>query len=76
MIRPCIERRAMTCGPLRGDNMFKLSITMGNDAMQTPEDVAAALREVASKMEDGHDEGSIRDVNGNKVGTFRLNGSR
>lgn len=47
-----------------------LIITLGNDAMQTGEDVAAALRTVAAKMETAGTgaNGRIRDTNGNTVG--------
>lgn len=51
-------------------NQFKLKIKLGNDAMQTPEDVAAALRKVASRLEGQTLEGRIRDINGNTVGAF------
>lgn len=52
-------------------NEFSLKITMGNDAMLTPEDVAAALRAVAKRLEDGNGQGgNIRDLNGNTVGNF------
>ena len=52
---------------------FTLTIELGNDAMQTPEDVAGALREVADDVErtsmpqDGH---RVRDYNGNTVGRW------
>jgi hypothetical protein len=50
--------------------MFLVTITMGNEAMQTPEDVASALRTVANKLESGTLDGSVKDVNGNTVGQF------
>lgn len=60
------------------ENIFSLTIRLGNDAMQTPADIAAALRDVADRLADGYDpvselgphEGVIRDVNGNRVGTW------
>jgi hypothetical protein len=51
---------------------FKVKITLGNAAMETAEDVATALHEVAERLKDGETEGTIMDDNGNKVGTFRL----
>ena len=52
---------------------FNLKIEMGNDAMQTPEDVADALETVAAKMKNsGSRSGPIFDLNGNKVGTYEL----
>ncbi len=60
---------------------FKLSITLGNDTMQTGPDLAAALMIVASKL-DGQVElksdvlpdtrGIIRDLDGNTVGLFEV----
>ncbi len=51
---------------------FNLRIELGNAAMQTPEDIADALRSVANKLESGNTEGSIRDLNGNTVGEFKI----
>jgi hypothetical protein len=54
---------------------FTLTITLGNDAMQLPEDVAEALRIVADKLPTSFaskDEGIIRDVNGNNVGDWQV----
>jgi hypothetical protein len=65
---------------------FKLTITLGNDAMQTTEDVANALRGLADHVAgigeyvdyatgalSWHlDAGSVRDENGNTVGTWEL----
>lgn len=58
---------------------FILKIKLGNEAMETPSDVAQALRETADKVERlfgrfpscGCD-GSLRDVNGNTVGEFKV----
>lgn len=50
---------------------FSLSIAVGNDAMQTRDDVAKALRLAADAMQAGlADEGTIRDDNGNRVGSW------
>ena len=62
---------------------FTLRIKLGNAAMQTPEDVAEALRKTAEYVEgvgsyEGDDEevrwhldaGNIRDLNGNTVGSW------
>lgn len=51
---------------------FTLEIEMGNDAMQTTEDIIDALKQVIKKMESGRDGGFIQDVNGNNVGTFEI----
>lgn len=52
--------------------MFNLKITLGNDAMQTADDVAAALRTVIEKLEAGRTSGRIMDLNGNSVGDWDL----
>lgn len=50
---------------------FSLKIELGNAAMQSGPDVARALREVADRIEHGLEaRGSIRDENGNTVGTY------
>jgi hypothetical protein len=60
---------------------FKLRIALGNDAMQTAEDVAGALRGLADHVAEiggyvdfgGYrDAGSVRDENGNTVGMWEL----
>lgn len=54
---------------------FKLTIETDNAAFQDGEpafEVARILREVADAMENGTNEGPVRDVNGNRVGTFTL----
>jgi len=53
-------------------DQFKVKIDLGNDAMQTAEDVALALRDVVANLENGRTEGKIFDANGNKVGSFKL----
>lgn len=55
------------------DKFFTVTIRLGNDAMQTQEDVARALRTVAAKLDTGETEGKIRDDNGNTVGEFKFN---
>jgi hypothetical protein len=55
-------------------NTFKVEIKLGNDAMQTPEDVADALEKVARELRQdgwrGFCTGGIRDINGNTVGHY------
>jgi hypothetical protein len=59
---------------------FTLQIWIGNDAMQTSQDVADALRKVAKRLEDGETleqlacrtGDSVRDLNGNTVGWFKV----
>jgi hypothetical protein len=53
--------------------IFKLEIEIGNDAMQTPEDIARALRIVALNLEiKGAYNGLIIDGNGNCSGRFEF----
>lgn len=54
---------------------FILKIDLGNDAMQTPEDIALALLKVVAKLDvmqafDG-DSCPIMDANGHQVGNWR-----
>ena len=54
-------------------NDFKLFIELGNEAMQTPQDVAERLRGIAATLDEDHSgypEGLIRDANGNTVGEY------
>jgi hypothetical protein len=57
---------------------FNLTIELGNDAMQSPADIARALRRVAETwgMIEGAaavgEEGEIRDLNGNTVGGWEV----
>ena len=55
-------------------NEFTLRIKMGNDAMQTPEDVAASLRDIANRLDWGmyRRSGEILDYDGNKVGEWEF----
>lgn len=53
-------------------NRFNLTIKLGNDAMQTPYDVAEALRDAAQQIDMHGDmsHGRIFDANGNRVGEW------
>lgn len=58
---------------------FTLNIKLGNAAMQTAAEISNALIEVAGRIDDrfgggvvGPDTSSIRDANGNTVGTWTL----
>lgn len=51
---------------------FSMRITLGNDAMQTPEHVAAALCHAAGRILRGEDGGKVMDDNGNSVGVWNL----
>ncbi len=61
------------------ETIFDLRINLANDAMQTPGDVAYALRSLAAgldTMEYGDvwydTSGIIRDTNGNAVGDWKV----
>lgn len=54
---------------------FSMNIELGNDAMQQPQELADALREVANKIAaidptDTNAGGKVLDDNGNEVGTW------
>jgi len=51
---------------------FKLTITCDNAAYSDgwEIEVARQLRNIADKLERGHEYGNIMDYNGNKVGNF------
>lgn len=52
---------------------FSLTIELGNDAMHTAEDIARALHKAAdSIMRRGAYNGTILDVNGNRVGSYTV----
>lgn len=55
---------------------FELVLDIGNAEMQTPEDIAAALEEVASKLRRGRSDSAILDVNGNEVGYWAAHSYR
>ncbi len=59
---------------------FSITIELGNDAMQTPRHVAAALIGIAAKLRahgfgqqcaDGYCAESVMDVNGLRVGQYK-----
>jgi predicted metal-dependent TIM-barrel fold hydrolase len=56
---------------------FALTIKLGNDGMSSPYDVARALDELASDLKRNGligvgEVGIIRDVNGNRVGSWEV----
>ena len=56
---------------------FTLKIKLGNEAMQTPFDVADALARLSvwiyRNLNDlGSESGNIRDLNGNRVGEWKV----
>lgn len=57
------------------NGFFRLKIEMGNDTMQTPSDLAQALREMAAKVESEDitesREGKVLDDNGLAVGSWK-----
>lgn len=57
-------------------NRFNVEIRLGNDAMQTNEDVATALVEITSQMQQGKHYGSVFDANGNIVGNWGISPRR
>lgn len=57
---------------------FNMSIELGNDAMQTYDDLAAALEKTAKKLRvyahpEPGETGRIMDTNGLSVGRWRIN---
>lgn len=60
---------------VRGE--FTLTIRLGNDLMQSADDIADALRRVADRIDGGPltdlaDERVVMDRNGQRVGTYTL----
>jgi radical SAM superfamily enzyme YgiQ (UPF0313 family) len=55
---------------------FEMSIKTGNQAMQTYDDLAASLEKIAKRIRDNRfdESGVIMDYNGNKIGTFYMDG--
>ncbi len=54
---------------------FQLTIELGNSGMLTRADVARKLKEVSKDITavlPFHDEASIRDINGNRVGRWEF----
>lgn len=57
------------------NQIFTMTIHLGNDAMQTTYDVAVAIRRIADRLEAGDVTGlyqNVLDVNGNPVGTWKF----
>ena len=52
------------------DKVFEVRIILGNEAIETLEDVVRALHWVAARLEAENKGGRILDQNGNSVGTF------
>ena len=57
--------------------MFTIKIKTGNAAFQDAGDdgkseVARILRDIADKLESGHEHGACVDANGNRVGEWSL----
>ena len=57
--------------------MFKIEIKTGNasfgdDAYEATYEINRLLDEVKQKLKSGYTEGNLMDINGNKVGTFKL----
>lgn len=57
---------------------FTLEINLGNEAMQTGNDVAEALQGIVDRLVDTYDlsadmRGKLRDSNGNTVGHWEIN---
>lgn len=53
---------------------FHLTITLGNEAMKSSEDVARALENAAVSLRYGYRWRNIRDGNGATVGKFEFTG--
>lgn len=54
---------------------FELRIELGNEEMQTDADLADALSNVIDRLDRGLLNGSISDVNGNTVGSYKVSES-
>ena len=50
--------------------IFRLEIMLGNDAVQTSEDIAEILQRVSRQVSIDDQTDTIRDVNGNFVGRW------
>ena len=66
------EKIGLTIESVNDFSKFALSIELGNEAMQSPADVAGALLSVATKLKLYYTEGYIFDLNGNNVGIWSL----
>lgn len=57
---------------------FFLTIDMGNEAMQTSQDLGAVLIDLGERIHAFHDDnwtgtaGQVRDINGNAVGEWKV----
>jgi hypothetical protein len=51
-------------------NRFELYINLGNDSMQSLDDIAEALKSVQSQLRQGKEAGKIYDSNGNSTGSY------
>lgn len=51
---------------------FTIDLSSGNDAVVSDPQAAIkrVLEDISSLVESGHDEGNIRDLNGNKIGAW------
>lgn len=56
------------------DGVFKLKVELGDDAMRTRADVIEALEEVCGAVDGGGLTGAVRDLNGNTVGRWTVDG--
>lgn len=54
------------------EGKFVLTINLGNEAMQTPGDIAYALTRAAQDVQSGYGAGRVWDVFGNTVGSFDI----
>lgn len=59
---------------VRGDSTFKVEIDTSNAAFEDEAsiEVARLLKDIINKLEHGQYKGAVRDINGNKVGSFQL----
>lgn len=61
-------------------NQFTVAIRLGNAGMMYPDDVAAALEQIAGRLAGtigapdgaGWPHGAVRDINGNTVGSYAV----
>ena len=51
-------------------NTFELEIELGNEEMQSVDNIVFALEGVVARLRFGAEFGIIRDINGNQVGMF------
>lgn len=57
---------------------LKINIDCSNDAFEEDleYEVARILRNAADKLRSGETEGTLRDINGNTVGSYKLTGRK